>query len=236
VREVNHQQPSVGHLAPRPLANGVPGGCRTPGNAEIGRTITLTRPLSEAQWRKIRTFVGGTNRDDLRLRFGQPLDFADDAILRRFFGVGGACSEQIWALDDAGDISGILHRVRTSPAAAEIALIVRSNLKRRGVGEALLRTALARAAAQNVTILRAYVLGENSAMLRLARKVGFVAKGRTGFSVELEFNLQPVTRGVRPEGPEATSPAQSYIGILPAWCRDWVPGFGCQGCAASRQI
>ena len=138
----------------------------------------------------IRTFVGRTDREDLRLRFGQPLDFADDAILKRFFDIGGPCGEQIWALDDAGNIGGVLHRVRTSPSAAEVALIVRSDRKRRGFGEELLRAALARAAKQNLTTLRAYVLGENSAMLRLARKVGFVARSPTGFSVELEFNLR----------------------------------------------
>jgi acetyltransferase len=201
--EVNQQARSVDHFAAMPFTGVAPVDGGTVGGPGAEQTIALTRPLNEAQWDKIRTFVGRTTRDDLRLRFGQPLDFTDGVTLRRFFGIGGACAEQLWALDDAGDICGILHRVRTAPGAAELALIVRSDRKRRGLGEALLRAALARAAAQQLTILRAYVLGENGAMLRLARKVGFVARQRTGFSVELEFNLQPVVVAAGPERPEA---------------------------------
>jgi acetyltransferase len=200
---VNHQPRLTDDFATSRLVAVEPFGSGAVGGVDAKRAITLSRPLSEAQWEKIRTFVGRTTRDDLRLRFGQPLNFADDVTLRRFFGIGGACAEQLWALDDAGEISGVLHRVRTSPVAAEIALIVRSDRKRRGVGESLLRAALARAAAQHLTTLRAYVLGENGAMLRLARKVGFVARTRTGFSVELEFNLQPVVFAAGSERPEA---------------------------------
>jgi ribosomal protein S18 acetylase RimI-like enzyme len=189
--ELNGELSSTGGLSMPPL----PAVARlanswAPGDGDAGQAVVLTRPLSEAQWQKIRTFVGKTDRDDLRLRFGQALDFADDNTLKLFFDVGGACGEQVWALDD-GDIAGILHRVRTSPSEAEIALIIRSDRKRRGFGEKLLRTALVRAVEQNLTTLRAYVLRENSAMLRLALKVGFMPRKATGFSVELEFNQRP---------------------------------------------
>jgi acetyltransferase len=201
--EVNQQPRSVDHFAATPFTGVAPADGGAVGERGAEQTIALTRPLDEAQWEKVRTFVRRTTRDDLRLRFGQPLDFTDGVTLRRFFGIGGACAEQLWALDDAGDICGILHRVRTAPGAAELALIVRSDRKRRGLGEALLRAALARAAAQHLTILRAYVLGENGAMLRLARKVGFVVRQRTGFSVELEFNVQPVVVAAGAKRPEA---------------------------------
>jgi GNAT superfamily N-acetyltransferase len=199
--EVNNQLRPVGRFSTSPLAAlvGVPGDW-VPGDIDASQTIVVAGPLSEAQWERIRTFVGRMDRDDLRLRFGQPLDFADDAILKKFFDIGSVCGEQVWALDEAGDIAGILHRVRTSPSAAEIALVVRSDRKRRGVGEILVRTALARAAAQHLMILRAYVLGENRAMLRLARKVGFVAQKPAGFSVELEFNLRPAAPGAQIQG------------------------------------
>jgi ribosomal protein S18 acetylase RimI-like enzyme len=213
--QLNRELSSTGGLSmlPLPAVALLPKGW-APGDGDGGQTVVLTRPLGETQWQMIRTFVGRTDRDDLRLRFGQPLDFTDDATLKRFFDVGGACGEQVWALDDAGDICGILHRVRTSPSAAEIALIVRSDRKRRGFGEQLLRTALARAVEQNLTTLRAYVLGENSAMLRLARKVGFVAQKPAGFSVELEFNLRSAAflaqmQGGRAHGPARPSPTHA---------------------------
>ena len=136
----------------------------------------------------IRAFVGKTDREDLRLRFGQSLDFADAASLKRFFDTGSA-GELVCMLDEAGDISGI-HRVLTSSSEAEIALIVRSDVKRTGIGEKLLRTALSRAAKQRLRTLRALVLRENAAMLRLARKIGFVARKPAGFSVEVELDLR----------------------------------------------
>ena len=161
-------------------------------NSAVGedRTIVLTRPLNENEWGMIRVFVARTNREDLRLRFGQSLDFADAATLRRFFDIGGDAGELLCMLDEAGDICGILHRVLTSPSEAEIALIVRSDRKRRGIGETLLRTALSRAAKQNLKTLRALVLRENGAMLRLARKLGLVPRKPYGFSVEVEFDLR----------------------------------------------
>lgn len=154
-----------------------------------GRTIVLTRPLLDGEWQMIRTFVQNTDRDDLRLRFGQSIDFRDDSTLRRFFGIDGTTGELICVLDGAGDISGILHCVLLSPCDAEIALIVRSDRKRRGIGQKLLRTALARAAAQNLKTLRATILWENTPMRRLARKIGLVPRKSAGFTVEVEVYL-----------------------------------------------
>jgi L-amino acid N-acyltransferase YncA len=68
-------------------------------------------------------------------------------------------------------------------------LIVRTDCARRGIGEMLLRTTLARAARRNLGTLSALVLHENTAMLRLARKVGFEAHKSSGLVVELEFDL-----------------------------------------------
>jgi GNAT superfamily N-acetyltransferase len=187
---VHHEQsPPAGSVFMPPLAClGEPEDDRRNSGPGKDRTIVLTRPLDEREWRMIRAFIGKTDRDDLRLRFGQALDFADAATLKRFFDIGGT-GEMVCMLDEAGDISGILHRVLTSPSAAEIALIVRSDVKRTGIGEKLLRTALSRAARQNLTTLHAQVLRENGAMLRLARKLGLVPRKPQGFSVELELDV-----------------------------------------------
>jgi GNAT superfamily N-acetyltransferase len=172
-------------------------GDRPCGDHGSKRTMVLAQPLGASEWEMIRTFVRKTDRDDLRLRFGQWLDFHSEPILKRFFDLGGKSSELLCALDDSGDISGILHRVPISPCEAEIGLIVRSDLKRTGIGEMLLRTALARALQQKLRTLRAFVLGENRAMLRLARKIGAVPSKSAGLSVELEFDLSRICAGAR---------------------------------------
>jgi GNAT superfamily N-acetyltransferase len=169
------------------------------------RTIVLAGPLGASEWAMIRAFIGKADRDDLRMRFGQWLDFHSEPILKRFFDIDGKSGELVCALDDNGDISGILHRVLISAGEAEIGLIVRSDLKRTGIGETLVRAALARALQQNLQMLRALVLGENRAMLRLARKIGAVPRQSAGLSVELEFDLSQICAGAMTPLPAAAA-------------------------------
>lgn len=184
------------------------------GDFDAERTIVLAGPLGASAWAMIRTFIGKMDRDDLRTRFGQWLDFRSEPILKRFFDVDCKSGELVCTLDENGDISGILHRVLISPCEAEIGLIVRSDLKRTGIGETLLRTALARALRQNLKTLRALVLGENRAMLRLARKIGALPRTSAGLSVELEFDLSQICAGAMTSLPVAaatTNPATSAL-------------------------
>jgi acetyltransferase len=153
------------------------------------RSVVLTRPLRENEWQMIRAFVRNTDRDDLRLRFGRSIDFRDDAVLKRFFDVDGVTGELIYMLDGAGEVCGILHRVLLSPCEAEIALIVRSDRQRRGIGGKLLRIAVTRATRQSLRALRALILWENVPMRRLARKIGLVPRQSAGFAIEVEVEL-----------------------------------------------
>jgi GNAT superfamily N-acetyltransferase len=151
--------------------------------------VAITQLLTEPEWAMLRAFVHRTSREALRLRFGQAADFADDRTLERFFGIKGEDDEMLWMLDERGAVCGVVHLVRVSPTRAEIALIVRSDRVRRGIGEKLLCSALARASRQGLAALDAFVLYENIPMLRLARKVGFESHVASGLSVALEFDL-----------------------------------------------
>jgi acetyltransferase len=175
--------------------------------------FVLRRAVTEPEWDKVRAFVRRTSRESLRLRFGQAIDFTDDHTLKRFFGIDGVSGEMIWMLEEGGAICAIAHLVRLSPAHAEIALIVRSDRARRGIGEKLLRTALARAARHGLNTLSALVLHENTAMLRLARKVGFEARKSSGLTVELEFDLGQVHNVVRCTG-TAAAPIDSTEAMI----------------------
>ena len=161
-----------------------------PGGVRHGEIVVLTRALAERDWNRVRAFVRGTSRESLRLRFGQVADFTDDPTLKRFFDIKSPNGEMMWMLEEGGAICAIVHLARLSPAQAEIALIVRSDRARRGIGEALLLAALARAARTGLRTLSAVVLHENTAMLRLARKAGFVPCKSLGLTAELEFDLR----------------------------------------------
>ena len=134
-----------------------------PGGVRHGEVVVLTRALTEGDWDMVRAFVRGTSRESLRLRFGQVADFTDDPTLKRFFDIKRPNGEMMWMLEEGGAICAIVHLARLSPGQAEIALIVRSDRARRGIGEALLRVAVARAARQGLRTLSAVVLHENTA-------------------------------------------------------------------------
>jgi acetyltransferase len=143
--------------------------------------------LSEARWHEVRGFVRQTDREDLRRRFGHPLALDDEFTLRRAFGIKSG-GEMLWSLDQDGGIVGICHRVPTSPQEAEIALIVRSDLKGLGIGEFLLRAVLKHAARQGLKTLHASVLRDNAPMMRLAMKVGCMLRAAHGETIEIAFS------------------------------------------------
>ena len=175
--------------SPIPLLPGAAAVARRQGELHGGESVVVARVLTEPNWDKVRAFVRRTSRESLRLRFGQAADFRDERTLRRFVDIDDRSGEMIWVLDEGDAISAMAHLVRLSPEQAEIALIVRSDRVRRGIGELLLRITLARAAQHDLKTVTALVLYENSAMLRLARKLGFGVRNSSGLTVELELQL-----------------------------------------------
>lgn len=157
---------------PVPPPPGEPAIAWRQGDISCGEISVVAGPLTEPDWDKVRAFLRRTNRESLRLRFGQTADFRDERTLRRFVDIDGRSGEMIWVLEEGGAICAMAHLVRLSPEQAEIALIVRSDRQRRGIGERLLRTTFARAMRHDLKTLTALVLYENTAMLRLARVRG----------------------------------------------------------------
>jgi len=95
-------------------------------------------------------------------------------------------------MDKTGAIAGLIHRIMVSRSQAEVGLIVRSDLKRRGMGDFLLRRMLGRSATQGFKTLSASVLWENRAALRLAAKIGYIRQEVSSMrplTTELMFEL-----------------------------------------------
>jgi acetyltransferase len=153
------------------------------------RVQILDRRLREGEWNMVRAFVARTSREDLRRRFGYPLDFGDEPTLRRAFDVTDGAGTAAFLLDETASVAAIAHRARTAPAEAEVALIVRSDLQRRGLGEFLLREMISRSARQGFAALSALINRDNRAALRLAVKIGYVPRSACGFAVEIAFPL-----------------------------------------------
>lgn len=151
------------------------------------------RPLTASDWRLMLTFLRRIHRDDLRRRFGHPFDIDDETTARRFFDVR-AGGEVSWAMDAAGAIAGVTHRVMVSPDEAEIAVLVRSDCQRRGIGQFLITALLRRAERQHLKTLYAVVQRDNRAVLRLAAKIGYTCRTSAALTVELVFDLSQSRR------------------------------------------
>jgi len=171
------------------------------------RITVRRRPLVEAEWNMMRAFMRRMERDDLHQRFGHPFDFEDEITLRRFIDVKPGIGEIAWVLDDAAAIAGVSHRIMVSRSEAEVALMVRSDLKRLGIGEFLLRDMLVRSARQGLETLSGLVLRENRAALRLAAKIGYVPREVCALTVELALEVGRTTAVLQPK--QATKPART---------------------------
>lgn len=158
------------------------------------RIAVRSSPLSASEWSLMRAFLQQTHRDDLRQRFGHPFAVDDEATARRLFDIRAGSGEISWVTDAAGTIAGVAHRVMVSPAEAEIAVLVRSDCQRRGIGEFLIRALFRRAARQHLKTLHAVVQRDNRAVLRLAAKIGYRCRSSSARTVDLVFDISQSRR------------------------------------------
>ncbi len=98
------------------------------------------------------------------------------------------------ALEPSGELAGIV-RYTADPdgARAEFGLLVRSDLKRLGLGRALMEHLLRYARARGIGELFGLILRENTAMVEFATQLGFSVAANTG-----DPDLAEVTLPLRP--------------------------------------
>jgi acetyltransferase len=164
---------------------------------DIGRVAI--RPLSPADRCAYYRFCARLTREDLRLRFCGIMRF-DAALARRLLAFDPA-REAVFAAyaaaeDGAGDaILGIARLARVSQEEAEIALVVRSDRKRRGLGRVLLRRLIFHGAALGLRALSGDVLDENYPARLLVRNAGFVGVGPVGIMRHFRLALPGAQQG-----------------------------------------
>ena len=111
--------------------------------------------------------------EDVRLRFGRPAALGDGDTFRRLFGLDDRKIETIGAFDVSGRILGLATVAWVGPGTAEIALIVRSDLQRRGLGATLLAHVVKSARSAGFRLLVANIDDGNLPIRRLAQRFGF---------------------------------------------------------------
>ena len=111
--------------------------------------------------------------DDIRLRFGRPVALGDAGTFRRLFGLDDRKIETAGLFNLSGQILGLATVAWVRPGTAEVALIIRSDLQRRGLGATLLANVIKDARDAGFRLLSAHIDYGNVPMRRLARRFGF---------------------------------------------------------------
>ena len=135
-----------------------------------------------------RLFFQHLEWEDIRLRFGS-LHFCVDRLIPT--PIGPFRGMAFGAVDPAGAVLGVSNLASLSAGSAEIAVIVRSDLKRRSIGRSLLDHAMVWAKENGLAEVIGYVLAENRTMLALARTMGFRNVGQDLHLLELKHSVAP---------------------------------------------
>jgi RimJ/RimL family protein N-acetyltransferase len=143
------------------------------------------------------------SKEDLRLRFFDSIKEFSHPFLVRLTHLDYARAMAFVAFDEASDdILGVV-RLHSDPAgeSGEYAILLRSDLKGRGLGWALMQMMIEYGKSEGLTQIVGQILHENSVMLKMCRELGFEVKTNPEdlglYDVTLVLD-RPLTDGAAP--------------------------------------
>ena len=138
-------------------------------------TALLIRPIRPEDERLYSAFFAHVTPDDLRLRFFASIKEFSHAFIARMTQLDYARAMAFVAIDQAtGDLLGVGRlNANADYDTAEYAVLVRSDVKGRGLGWVLMQTVLEYARSEGLRRIEGQVLSENTAMLAMCRELGF---------------------------------------------------------------
>ena len=156
-------------LAVRPYPSGWTSSTTTGG---IELTIRPIRPEDADLYPR---FLERTEPEDMRLRFLVPMRTLSRQMLVRLTQLDYDRDIAFVALErHSGDLAGIVrYSAEPDGDVAEFAILVRSDLKGRGIGRALMNQLIDYARSEGIGQLYGHVLRENDAMFGFCRSLGF---------------------------------------------------------------
>ncbi|SEO35644.1 bifunctional acetate--CoA ligase family protein/GNAT family N-acetyltransferase [Rhodopseudomonas pseudopalustris] len=138
----------------------------------------LARPLRPDDEPAIHEFLKHVTPEDLRLRFFAAMKEFSHAFIARLTQIDYARAMAFVAIDEAtGETLGVV-RIHSDSIyeSGEYAILLRSDLKGKGLGWALMKLIIEYARAEGLKFVCGQVLRENAAMLGMCRQLGFEAK------------------------------------------------------------
>jgi len=137
-------------------------------------TAILVRPLRPEDEPLYAPFFAAVTDNDLRLRFFAPVKEFGHAFVARFTQIDYARAMAFIAIDLSGKMLGVVRlHANSNYDIAEYAILVRSDLKGRGLGWILMQMVIDYARAEGLQAIEGQVLRENTTMLAMCKELGF---------------------------------------------------------------
>ena len=138
-------------------------------------TAILFRPVRPEDEPLYPPFFAAVTPDDLRLRFFAPVKDFSHTFIARFTQIDYARAMAFIAIDEmTGAMLGVVRlHSDANYETGEYAVLVRSDLKGRGLGWLLMQLIIEYARAEGLRTIHGQVLQENAVMLDMCRELGF---------------------------------------------------------------
>jgi RimJ/RimL family protein N-acetyltransferase len=141
----------------------------------------FVRPIKPDDEPLIHDLLTHVSKEDLRLRFFDSIREFSHQFIARLTQIDYAREMAFVAIDEASDeILGVVRLYSGSVhETGEYAILLRSDLKGRGLGWALMQLIIEYAKSEGLKRIVGQILQENSVMLKMCRELGFEIKTDT---------------------------------------------------------
>lgn len=133
------------------------------------------RPISQDDGLLVRDLLGHVSKEDLRLRFFDSIKEFSDQFIVKLTDLDPLRAIAFIALDEVkNETLGVVWLYRDSiHETGEYAILLRSDLKGRGLGWALMQLIIEYAKSEGLKQMSGQILQENTVMLKMCRELGF---------------------------------------------------------------
>jgi acetyltransferase len=137
--------------------------------------VRSVRPEDDELYRR---FFMTISQEDLRLRFFAPVKEFSHAFIARLTQIDYARALALCAIDEAtGEMLGGVRLTKdVDGISGEYAILLRADLKGRGLGWSLMQLMIDYARAEGLSLVEGQVLSENNVMLAMCAQLGFSIK------------------------------------------------------------
>jgi acetyltransferase len=138
-------------------------------------TAILVRPVRPEDEVLYGPFFAAVNQHDLRMRFFAPIKDFSHAFIARFTQIDYARAMAFLAIEESsGAMLGVVRlHANANYDTGEYAILLRSDVKGRGLGWLLMQLIIEYARAERIGVIEGQVLRENTTMLAMCREFGF---------------------------------------------------------------